>query len=387
MLKRQKAYLAGIFLGLGLLFPKTALADSVMINKEVADSSNFYTEENGELSPSASIDTTDLYNMVSEDDFYYKIEYQSKIGYVEKNHFYKLNHTSLVRNANIKKDPSDDADDLTSYQLKKGTKVTILEFINVDDFVKVSYEQDRFDNKFINLADRVKKARQGFVETLTLDPVPVETIGRDGKSPTTITIDDEVANAKEKIGYIHFKDLALAYRDQDVIDKLYNYYHLLNASMTYRQTPSFENGPVYNLYPGETYEATSELPQVTVHMTGSQTGIDLYSYAVKFLGNPYVFGGEDLYNGIDCSGFTMRVYQTIGIGLPHFAQSQQRYGIEVPFGQEKAGDLVFFGSRLDNITHVGIADGYGNMVHASSPRVGIIISPIRNPISIKRIVN
>ena len=84
MLKRQKAYLASIFLGLGLLFPKTALADSVMINKEVADSSNFYTEENGELSPSASIDTTDLYNMVSEDDFYYKIEYQSKIGYVEK---------------------------------------------------------------------------------------------------------------------------------------------------------------------------------------------------------------------------------------------------------------------------------------------------------------
>lgn len=59
----------------------------------------------------------------------------------------------------------------------------------------------------------------------------------------------------------------------------------------------------------------------------------------------------------------------------------------MPFGQEKAGDLVFFGTSLYNITHVGIADGYGNMVHASSPRTGIIISPIRNPISIKRIVN
>lgn len=387
MLKRPKAYLASIFLGLGLLFPKTALADSVMINKEVADSSNFYTKEDGGLRPSASIDTTDLYNMMSEDDFYYKIEYQGKIGYVEKNHFYKLNHTSLVRNVDIKKDPSDDADDLTSYQLKKGTKVTILEFINVDDFVKVSYEQNRFDNKFINLADRVTKAKKGFVETLTLDPVPVETIGKDGFGPSTVTVDDEFANSEEKIGYIHFKDLALSYRDQETIDKFYNYYNSLNASRTYRQTPVFDQGPVYNLIPGQTYEATSDLPEITVHMTGSQTGIDLYSYAVQFLGNPYVFGGEDLYNGIDCSGFTMRVYQTIGIGLPHFAQSQQRYGIEVPFGQEKAGDLVFFGTSLYNITHVGIADGYGNMVHASSPRVGIIISPIRNPISIKRIVN
>ena len=387
MLRKPKAYLVSLVLGLGLLLPKTALADSVMINKEVADSSNFYIEENGRLTPSASIDKTDLYNMVSEDDRFYKIEYEGKIGYVEKNHFYKLNHTSLVSDCDIKKDPSDESDNLTSYKLKKGTKVTILEFINVDDFVKVSYDQDRFDNKFVNLADRVKKARQGFVEALTLDPVPVETIGKDAKSPTTVTVDDEIANAKENIGYVHFKDLALAYRDQETIDKFYHYYNLLNASMTYRQTPNFDQGPVYNLTEGETYQATSDLPNITVHMTGSQTGIDLYSYAVKFLGNPYVFGGEDLYNGIDCSGFTMRVYQTIGVNLPHFAQSQQRYGVEIPFGQEKAGDLVFFGTSLYNITHVGIADGYGNMVHASSPRTGIIISPIRNPISIKRIVN
>ena len=387
MLNKTKSFLACLVIGFGIFFPKTALADSVMINKEVVDSSSFYIKENGSLTASESIDETDLYNMVGEDDNYYKIEYKGKVGFVEKNHFYKLNHTSLVKDTDIKKDPTDDSDNLTSYKLKKGSKVTILEFINVDDFVKVSYEQNRFDNKFVNLADRVKKARQGFVETLTLDPVPVETIGKDSKLPSTVTVDDEVANSEEKIGYVHFKDLALSFRDQDLIDEFYNYYNSLNASMTYRQNTVFDQGPIYNLVPGETYEATSSLPEITVHMTGSETGINLYSYAVKFLGHPYVFGGEDLYNGIDCSGFTMRVYQTIGIGLPHFAQSQQRYGIEVPFGEEKAGDLVFFGTSLYNITHVGIADGYGNMVHASSPRVGIIISPIRNPISIKRIVN
>lgn len=82
----------------------------------------------------------------------------------------------------------------------------------------------------------------------------------------------------------------------------------------------------------------------------------------------------------------MQIYRQIGINLPHFAQSQQRYGTEIPFGQERAGDLVFFGTSLNNITHVGMADGNGNMIHASSPRYGIIVGPIRNPISIKRIV-
>ena len=387
MFKNRKRILAYFLAAVGFFISTTSYADSVMINREVSESAPFYEEVDGNLDPVQTIDTTDLYNMISEDESFYKIEYEGKIGYVEKNNFYKLNHTSLVNDTDIKKDPTDDSDDLTSYKLKKGTKVTILEFINVDDFVKVSYEQDRFDNKFVNLDDRIEKVRQGFVETLTIDPVPVETIGRDSGGPSTITVDDEFANSKEITGYIHFKDLALAYRDQETIDEFYNYYNALNASITYRETPVFETGPVYHIDLGETYEATSNLPEITVHMTGSETGIDLYSYAVKFLGNPYVFGGEDLYNGIDCSGFTMRVYQTIGIGLPHFAQSQQRYGVEIPFGAEKAGDLVFFGSSLNNITHVGIADGYGNMVHASSPRTGIIISPIRNPISIKRIVN
>lgn len=387
MLKKSKFYLAGLVVTLGLFFPKTALADSVMINKEVADSSSLFLEEDGRLDPVSSIDTTDRYNMVSEDDNYYKIEYEGKVGFVEKNHFYKLNHTSLVRDTEIKKDPAEDSDNLTTYKLRKGSKVTILEFVNVDDFVKVSYEQDRFDNEFVNLRSKKESPKENFVETLTLDSVPTEILGRDKEGPATVTIDDEVLNKDEKIGYVHFKDLALSFRDQEKIDEFYEYYRSLNASMTYRQTPVFETGPVYDIGPTETYDATDDLEELTVHMTGSDTGINLYRYGVKFLGNPYVFGGEDLYNGIDCSGFTMRIYQTIGIGLPHLAQSQQRYGIEVPFGQERAGDLVFFGTSLNNITHVGVADGYGNMVHASSPRTGIIISPIRNPISIKRIVN
>lgn len=133
-------------------------------------------------------------------------------------------------------------------------------------------------------------------------------------------------------------------------------------------------------------ETFNNVQTYDIPVSGNPIGVELYNWACQFLGRPYVWGGTNLYNGIDCSGFTMRIYEQAGIGLPHFAQSQQRYGVEIPFGYEMAGDLVFFGTSLNNITHVGMADGNGNMIHASSPRVGIIISPIRNPISIKRII-
>ena len=71
MLNKTKSFLACLVIGFGIFFPKTALADSVMINKEVADSSSFYIKENGNLTASESIDETDLYNMVGEDDNYY----------------------------------------------------------------------------------------------------------------------------------------------------------------------------------------------------------------------------------------------------------------------------------------------------------------------------
>lgn len=385
MYKKYKTSVAAFLIFSGLFLSKPSYADSVMINKEVAESSNFYEEVDGSVRPFGFIDQTDLYNLISEDDLYYKIEYKGKIGYVEKNHFYKLNHTALVNETDLRKDPDDDSEPMTSYKLMPDTKLTILEFVGVDDFVKVSYEQNRFNNEYINV--RKKEDRDQLIRSLTGSDktVPVETIANINM-PDTVTVDDAIANSEEKIGYVHFKDLAISYRSQELIDKYVEYYRLLNASKTYVQTPVFDNGPIYDLGENQYFDATSHVENIEIHMTGSQTGIDLYSYACQFLGRPYVFGGEDLINGIDCSGFTMRVYQTIGIGLPHFAQSQQRYGLEIPFGQEQAGDLVFFGTSLYNITHVGIADGYGNMVHASSPRTGIIISPIRNPISIKRII-
>ena len=105
MIRNKKFTLLGLGILASIAFIRPAYADSVMLNKEVSTSASFYEDKNGSLSPTETIEATDIHNMLSEDDNYYKIEYKGKTGFVNKNNFYKLNHTSLINDAEIKKRP------------------------------------------------------------------------------------------------------------------------------------------------------------------------------------------------------------------------------------------------------------------------------------------
>lgn len=87
-------------------------------------------------------------------------------------------------------------------------------------------------------------------------------------------------------------------------------------------------------------------------------------FAFKQIGDRYVFGADGM-TYWDCSGLTMRAYQSAGVNLPHSSAAQSRMGKNVPFNQKKPGDLLFFGRP---VSHVGIYIGGGRMVHA--PRSG-----------------
>ena len=147
-----------------------------------------------------------------------------------------------------------------------------------------------------------------------------------------------------------------------------------------------ENEIVRNYVVDEPKEKTEEVEYIYYTVSGDDIGSQAYNFATKFIGNPYVWAGTSLTNGVDCSGFTQQVYKEFGISLPHFAQSQADYGKTIKLGEEKAGDLVFYGTSLSNITHVAIADGQGGIVHAANPRSGIITSGIGNPTIIKRLI-
>ena len=93
--------------------------------------------------------------------------------------------------------------------------------------------------------------------------------------------------------------------------------------------------------------------------------------ALRFLGTPYVFGGTSA-AGFDCSGFVQHVYAMAGISLPRTADAQYDVG-RPAVGGPRVGDLVFFETYTDGVSHVGVYLGKGEFVHASSSH-GVMVS-------------
>ena len=100
----------------------------------------------------------------------------------------------------------------------------------------------------------------------------------------------------------------------------------------------------------------------------------IVNYAMKFLGNPYVWGGTSLTKGADCSGFTMSVMKNFGISLPHYSGSQAKSGKRIKSSEMRPGDLVFYGNSRGKINHVAMYIGNGQVINAASRRSGIKIS-------------
>lgn len=119
------------------------------------------------------------------------------------------------------------------------------------------------------------------------------------------------------------------------------------------------------------------------------TGSDVVNYAMQFLGNPYVWGGNSLTNGCDCSGFVIEVYRHFGItGFPRTSDAIRNCSIgrKVSISELQPGDLVCYSG------HIGIYVGSGKMVNALGEKYGIVVSSIyrngvgKDPICGRRIL-
>ena len=105
-------------------------------------------------------------------------------------------------------------------------------------------------------------------------------------------------------------------------------------------------------------------------------GKEVVEFALKYVGNPYVYGGSSLTNGTDCSGFSSSVYKNFGINIQRSSRSQYASnGISVSKANLEPGDLVFYGYN-GSVSHVAIYMGDNKIVHASTPKTGICISPL-----------
>ena len=140
-------------------------------------------------------------------------------------------------------------------------------------------------------------------------------------------------------------------------------------------------------------QAQANKPQSggNVTVSGSGTGADIAKYALGYVGKcPYVWGGNSLSTGVDCSGFVVQVYKAFGYSLgTRTSFGMRSIGKEVSLSNAKAGDIICYSG------HVAIYLGNNKIVHAKDYNYGIVTDPVYygsgsgNPkvITVRRIIN
>lgn len=117
-------------------------------------------------------------------------------------------------------------------------------------------------------------------------------------------------------------------------------------------------------------EYFSQIMGVAVSAT---TNTKLYQFVYDWVGTPYRLGGDSK-KGIDCSKFSLAVYENVfNTTIGYNSRNQYANVTSVRKNDLQAGDLVFFKIRSRNITHVGVYLGDDKFAHASSSK-GVMIS-------------
>lgn len=127
--------------------------------------------------------------------------------------------------------------------------------------------------------------------------------------------------------------------------------------------------------PTEPETETPSAPGISVNTSNTALREAIVAYAVQFVGNPYVYGGNSLTNGTDCSGFVKLIYQEFGYSLERRASYQYKYnGTQIAISDIQPGDLIFYGTS--EVDHVALYMGNNQVVHASTEKTGIKISTL-----------
>jgi cell wall-associated NlpC family hydrolase len=130
-------------------------------------------------------------------------------------------------------------------------------------------------------------------------------------------------------------------------------------------------GQILNI-PGENVINTV-IPPSSAPLSGTTTATGLRPIAERYLGVTYVFGGTTP-SGLDCSGLVYLVYQELGVQLPRTSRLQYQVGQVVEREDLREGDLVFFNTTGQGVSHVGIYLEDGDFINAASNPGKVMIS-------------
>ena len=132
----------------------------------------------------------------------------------------------------------------------------------------------------------------------------------------------------------------------------------------------------------------SKLTSLIEESTKTDQGEAIVNYAKQFLGGRYVYGGNSLTSGVDCSGFTQQIMKHFNISIARSSREQYASsGYKVSEADIKPGDLVYYG--YGSVDHAAIYAGDGKIIHANDERTGIVMSSLhygKPIIGIKRVI-
>ena len=113
---------------------------------------------------------------------------------------------------------------------------------------------------------------------------------------------------------------------------------------------------------GTTTKPSTGSPSNTSKPSNASAGQKIANKGCEYIGNPYVYGGNSLTNGIDCSGFVQQIHAKFGISTPRNSTSLRYGGKAVAVSDMMPGDVVCYEG------HVAIYIGGGQIVHASNSK-------------------
>ena len=193
----------------------------------------------------------------------------------------------------------------------------------------------------------------------------------------------KVAYTEEKEGYIASEytsqweefSYAISIEEEREIQRA-------QAVLTARNEVSEESAPEQTTYsfdsPNVNYSSNEELRSSIVE------------YAMQYLGNKYVHGGQSLSGGTDCSGFTCYVYAEFGYSISRTPSGQYSSdGRSISADEAQPGDIICYSSSGGKCTHVGLYIGGGQIIHEANSKKGVIISDVgyETIIGIKNVID
>ena len=157
-------------------------------------------------------------------------------------------------------------------------------------------------------------------------------------------------------------------KDGSLVNPYINYQQLLDNQKVSDKVKSFISKAT-----GLAPKVVEAIPATTVKSTAPKapeapsTGNKIVSAAQKYIGTPYVWGGESANEGgMDCSGFVYSALRDAGYNVGReTAQGYRKFGNTVSKADMLPGDLIFYGKNNNNASHIGIYIGNGQMIHSS----------------------